>query len=437
MATVIRNAIQLQNMSVDLTADYELGSDIDASGTAAWNGGLGFDPIGTYTAGVPANAFSGSFDGKGYKIKNLTINRPLEDYVGLFGYTLGAGKEIKNVGLENISIVGGDYSVAGLVGFDDRLGTIENCRITGSLTSTGRVALFGGLAGYTHGIISDCSFSGNITINNLTALTAQQNGGLIGLLGGGTIGVRRCFTTGTFTCNGWGAGGSGFEDIGGLVGLDSSGLPLSFSECYSTMDIVINLTGGGENIWGIGGFIGDSDGGNISDCYARGNVTANGVPADTEVVGGFAGYNDQTLENCYSTGLVTSNGIAHIGGFCGWNDGGTITNCFWDTETSGQATSDGGTGKTTEEMKDISTFQNAGWSMSIIWNVLSYCNNGYPCLVNVNAGCTEISSNADATISECRVTLEAIRNLEFNYGGRFYIDKEGNATYESRYHRNV
>jgi len=40
----------------------------------------------------------------------------------------------------------------------------------------------------------------------------------------------------------------------------------------------------------------------------------------------------------------------------GRNNSATVSNSFWDTETSEQTTSDGGTGKTTEEMKDVATF---------------------------------------------------------------------------------
>lgn len=45
---------------------------------------------------------------------------------------------------------------------------------------------------------------------------------------------------------------------------------------------------------------------------------------------------------------------------------GTVSNSFWDKQTSGTINSDGGTGKTTEEMKNIATFQDAGWSITYI-----------------------------------------------------------------------
>ena len=83
-------------MKNDLIAYYVLGNDIDATATSGWNDGAGFESIGT-----EASSFKGSFDGKGYKITNLYINRPGTDYVGLFGY-VGSGGVIENVGLENV-----------------------------------------------------------------------------------------------------------------------------------------------------------------------------------------------------------------------------------------------------------------------------------------------------------------------------------------------
>ncbi|GAJ10244.1 unnamed protein product, partial [marine sediment metagenome] len=74
-------------------------------------------------------------------------------------------------------------------------------------------------------------------------------------------------------------------------------------------------------------------------------------------------------------------------GFCQWNDG-TITNCFWDTETSGTETGVGGTngatGKTTAEMKTKSTFTDAGWDFTTpIWYIGATFNDGYPAFEGV------------------------------------------------------
>ena len=91
------------------------------------------------------------------------------------------------------------------------------------------------------------------------------------------------------------------------------------------------------------------------------------------------GFNDEgAVSNSYSTGSVTGND--YVGGLVGFN-GYAVINSFWDIETSGQATSAGGTGKTTAQMQDISTFSGAGWNiiavanpdtrnLSYIWNIV-------------------------------------------------------------------
>jgi len=77
-----------------------------------------------------------------------------------------------------------------------------------------------------------------------------------------------------------------------------------------------------------------------------------------------------SVTHSYSTGSVT--GDEHVGGLVGRNyfgpGGDIVSNCFWNTETSGQATSDGGTGKTTAAMKDIATFSGAGWNIIAVAN---------------------------------------------------------------------
>ncbi|MFU8795986.1 MAG: GLUG motif-containing protein [Dehalococcoidia bacterium] len=80
-----------------------------------------------------------------------------------------------------------------------------------------------------------------------------------------------------------------------------------------------------------------------------------GLLSGQQFIGGLVGRNEGgNIENSYAAGNVTANQAG--GGLVGWNEEGTVSNCFWDAETSGQATSDGGTGKTTAEMKNIATF---------------------------------------------------------------------------------
>jgi hypothetical protein len=91
-------------------------------------------------------------------------------------------------------------------------------------------------------------------------------------------------------------------------------------------------------------------------------------------------------------------GSSNVGGLVGLNDGGTVSNSFWDNETSGLAASDGGTGKTTDNMKYVRTYTDNAWSTGLttpwdfvynpyydennenIWNIHPIVNDGYPFL---------------------------------------------------------
>ena len=403
---VIWDVDDLQNIALDLDAYYILGQNINASVTSGWNGGDGFDPIGTSFSVDP---FTGQFDGKGYTITALYIDRAATDYVGLFAATRdtgGSGKGvIQNVTLASVDITGRNI-VGALVGDAYTLASeVINCHSSGVVAGSATGAAIGGLVGILHSNIERCTSSCPVD-------GEDSVGGLIGQNVGDSTGntVTGCFATGAVTGTG--------NYAGGLIGecLDSSGV---VSQSYATGDVVgVNYVGG---LVGISSLLPATK---ISDCYAKGDVTG------TDYVGGFVGIGDVLTEDCYSTGAV--NGVSNDGGFCGFNND-TINDCFWDITTSGMVTSDGGTGEITPQMKDVNTFQNAGWAVQRIWNVLSYCSSGYPCLIGVNICCAPTPIQTD--LGENKVVLEGIRNLEIVYGGKFYIDKSGNAVYESRFHR--
>ncbi|MBN1602694.1 MAG: hypothetical protein JW915_13885 [Chitinispirillaceae bacterium] len=119
---------QLQEINRDPTACYVLFNDIDASVTRTerWNSNGGFTPIMNFT---------GSFDGKGYRIFNLYINRPHFSHVGLFGYIKGA--TIKNAGLVNMVAYGNNYCA--LVAGENNGGTIECVYAAGRTHGAGMV----------------------------------------------------------------------------------------------------------------------------------------------------------------------------------------------------------------------------------------------------------------------------------------------------------
>src|SRR5690606_35956569 len=95
--TLIHDVDSLQAMKSNLGGNYALAVDIDASATDGWNLGAGFEPVGNSTS-----RFTGTFDGLGHTISGLTIKRPSQNYVGLFGYADNA--TIRNVGLTGGSV---------------------------------------------------------------------------------------------------------------------------------------------------------------------------------------------------------------------------------------------------------------------------------------------------------------------------------------------
>ena len=94
------------------------------------------------------------------------------------------------------------------------------------------------------------------------------------------------------------------------------------------------------------------------------------------------GANAGDVSDCYSAGSVTCAGdvCLQVGGLVGAGSG-IVSGSLWDVGSSGQGDSDGGTGKATAEMKDITTFSDASWDIvavadpdtrdaSCIWNIV-------------------------------------------------------------------
>jgi len=158
MATLISTPAQLQAINSNLTGQFELANDIDMSG-------INFTVIGD--GSTSAKRFKGIFDGKGFKIKNLKINKTTAN-IGLFGFTENA--TIKNVGLENCEVNGTSATnyVGAIVGYAYNT-LIEQCYSTGSVFGQYGV---GGIIGWNAGSSlinswSSCSTSGKGRIGGL------------------------------------------------------------------------------------------------------------------------------------------------------------------------------------------------------------------------------------------------------------------------------
>jgi hypothetical protein len=349
----IRTWYDLDDVRDNLAGNHTLMNDLNSTtpgyeelaGPTA-NGGKGWEPIGfieRWHGYSGPGLFWGTFDGQGHEIRDLFINRPDESYVGLFG-VVGDGGVIKDTAVMNCTVTG-NHSVGGLLG--SNAGTVSNCYCSGKVTGDEYI---GGLVGLiiAHGVVRYSYSTSNVTGN-------LQIGGLAGR---DTGTVSNSYSTGSVTGN---------DSVGGLVGYAFFG---SVSDSYSTSSVT------GENC--VGGLVGLNDevGNNmVTNSYSTGSVSGN------EYVGGLIGSNGDrsTVNNSYSTGSVT--GTSYVGGLVGTN-GGNVTNSFWDMKTSGQSTSDGGTGKNTTEMQDIITFLDEGWNItavanpgtrnpSYIWNIVN------------------------------------------------------------------
>ncbi len=247
--TNINNSHQLQLMAMDVTASYTLDANIDmsetASGSGMW-GSTGFVPIGA----VSTSNFSGQFDGRVHTISGLTINRPTDSYVGLFGFVNGSssGVKIQNVGLVGANITGLN-SVGGLAG-ENYYATISNSyasnsSVSGIAGSAGGGSNVGGLVGYNNGTINSSYASGG------TVTGTSYVGGLVGY--NGTAGTN---TSGMFSgriSNSYVDSGSvtGTSNYGGLVGANFG---LVSNSHYDITNVLIN----GQHFVTLGGLYNDT-----------------------------------------------------------------------------------------------------------------------------------------------------------------------------------
>jgi hypothetical protein len=412
----IADANDLLALAADAN-DYDdcfiLINDINLGGYNFMDAVIAPDRGGLWEQGFQGPCFSGVFDGNGHVISNLNIIYCFS-YVGLFGYTEG---QIRNLGIENVNITG-EFAVGGLAGHNS--GTISSCYSVNGVVN-GWVMGCGGLVGENYyGSITD-------SYNTSAAEGADLTGGLVGSNSYGNI--TNCYSEGLVTGYyyvGGLAGGNmagsitcchahsevtGENSVGGLAGKNyETG---NVCGCYSSGEV-----SGKESL---GGLVGKNDG-NIIDSYSTGTISGYGDNTTNSYIGGLAGANYGNVERCYST--AAASGRVYIGGLVGWNEDGAditdcysagsadgnvcgglvgrdwdsniincysttavdgnsrigglvglkssktiIAGCFWDIETSGQTASDGGEGKTTEQMKMLSTFDSAGWDFIQTWNI--------------------------------------------------------------------
>jgi outer membrane protein OmpA-like peptidoglycan-associated protein len=127
------------------------------------------------------------------------------------------------------------------------------------------------------------------------------------------------------------------------------------------------VTGDVEGSFRAGGLVQYAQGSTITNSCFTGSVSVTRDPGGDGAGGFFAfGSGVVNIENSFAAGPIsaasgTAGGLAPTTGVTATRES------FWDTETTGQASSDGGIGKTTEQMKSFSTFNSAGWDIANGW----------------------------------------------------------------------
>jgi PGF-CTERM protein len=333
---VITDAEELQAIEDDLDAHYELGTDIDAGGAADWNGGSGFEPIGTADQQVAAT-FAGTLDGQGHTVRGLTIDRDSSNEA-LLAKSTGV---VENVSFEAAS-VDGARKTAVVVGVNE--GTIRNVTVSGEVSGQQSV---GAVAGVNEGTItesrSDASVSGTEAV-----------GGLVGDNGGE---VTDSFTTGSV---------EGTRNVGGLVGT----LHGTVTTAYASGNV-----SGEHSVGGLVGYSWTERGDELlGNTYATGRVAGNGN------VGGLVGHLQIDASDSFATGEVT--GSFNVGGIVGRLEGPTPSALQWDVDTTGQRNGIGGgnapvRGASTDELTgtaatDRAFYDGATWTATDSYPVFDW-----------------------------------------------------------------
>ena len=287
----IATAEELAAINDNLAGHYILTADIDLSGYENWT------PIGAFQSlsdapedaeiPHPDYAFTGTFDGQGHTISNLTIASQLPMGVGLFGCAAGTengAASISNFTLENVNISGFSL-VGGAVGLQFMNCPVSNIDLVGENKISGSQGI-GGIVGTGFDLISDCTATVDITV-------VGDGGACAGLIAGGTTmsSIANCEAVGGSIT----ASGNATWGFGALCGAPWGASEIKDCKASGT---TIEVTGEGNRlVGGLIGFGGTYDPtapAQISGCTVE-NVTII-VSGTTASVGGLIGAGKEMME---------------------------------------------------------------------------------------------------------------------------------------------
>jgi hypothetical protein len=322
------------------------------------------------SAAVAANGPAGGLVGAYGTLTNCSAAGNVTATGSQVGGLIGYGSIVRNsFATGNVTATHGD-DVGGLMGEASVNMAVENCYATGAVFGLNNV---GGLIGLLAGNVVSCNARGSVTGNDLV-------GGLVGNVQF-TGDITSSYATGSVNA---------YRRAGGLIGLSLLGGKIT--DCYAAGNVTVTPDNSNAGVeLNAGGLVGNNLA-QIQDCYASGQCTVKASPGVTYfsgiylggLVGRHYGTSSQALR-CYASGpvsLVSSvDGTpyhpanAYVGGLNGnVSDDTIVLNSYWDTQSTGQSTSVGGTGLTTTQMRTLDTLSN--WDFASVWGLQG----GYPYL---------------------------------------------------------
>jgi len=210
---------------------------------------------------TPISSFSGTYDGQGCSITNMTV-AGVDG--GLFG-ALRGGSVVKNLKLTSVSVTSPGSTGALAAGTASNVGgvgvTLDGVVVSGSVS---------GSNSYVGGVMGD-PYHANLTANHVSftgsvAGTKDYVGGLFGSpLGAGTV-VTESYASGTV---------SGTREVGGLFGYFKGSVSNSYAQVATTATATSSQnTGKGE--YAAASLIAHANGATITNSYATGVATGGG-----------------------------------------------------------------------------------------------------------------------------------------------------------------
>lgn len=255
-------------------------------------------------------AYSGTFDGNGYAIKNYSNHKELFNTIEIDGV-------IKDLTMDNVSIVSGKYGCGGIA--YKNYGLIENCTVSGYVEG---VDYTGGIASRNYGIITGCTNkarvvstqAGEFQYNNMNG-GGYGAGGIAGISGTSVdkhekmppaVAIADCINEGSITAETQAGGICAFltdrtRDFQKENGIEEEEY-YSIYNCKNYGDVCVNqITDSQGSDTKAAGICCDIYWGNLYHCANLGNVSISGD--GEQDINNPLGYSNRPNAIAYTYGL--------------------------------------------------------------------------------------------------------------------------------------